>query len=928
MTPEEWRAAKSLLAKALELPADRRAAWLDSRCGDDPALRRELEALLSASDSDGFLDGEPRLPGPAIAAGEILGPYKVEKKLAEGGMGEVYQAFDDRLGRRVAIKVLPARLSRDASALLRFEREAKALAALSHPNILTIFDIGRSGGTAFAVTELLTGATLRQRLERGKLPVATAVDVAAQVARGLAVAHAAGIVHRDLKPENLFLTAGGGPVKILDFGIAFTAPRPGADAVSIARLTTESSIIGTARYMSPEQARGESCDHRSDILSLGAVLYEMLTGSPAFPGDTAAAALLAVVKLDPVPLGTLCPAASPQLVRLVHRCLDKEPDRRFQSASDLAFHLETLAEAPTAVTAPSTPAGRRRGLLRAAAVAGLLLAAAFLAGIFVQQNRGQSEPPRFQRLTFRRGSIHSARFTPDGQTIVYSAAWNGILHELFTTRVDSPESRPLGLPPAYLHAISPRGEMLVSLIRDWDGIPVGRNTLARVPLAGGAPRPILDAVRPLWVDWAPDGESLALLQDDKNGTRIEYPRGKVIWRSDEYAWDLRVAPAGDALAFCQSPGGNHTVVILDRAGKVLAQSGGWSSPPLVSGDESPRGCIAWAPGGQEVWFAASRPGGESGLYALTREGEVRPLLRVPGGDTLLLLDAARDGRALLAQVNVRSSLMVQAPGEREERDLSWFENSAMPVLSADGRWILFTEMGEGGGERGSVYFRGTDGSPAVRLGDGVALALSPDGRWALARSATDYRRLSLLPTGTGEPRALPPLPMAVSRAQWLPGGKQLLINGPEPRKGRQVYVMDIGAKTARPLTPAEAAARVSATSPDGSRFATWSRTDGVKIYSLTGGKPSGIPGVPPMGEEPIQWRADGRSLYLGRRVRDGSYSIDEVDLATGRRARWKELRVPDASAEVGFVRMTPDGKAYAYSSWTGLSTLYLVKGLR
>ncbi len=506
MTPEEWRAAKDLLAEALELQPDRRAAFLDSRCGDDPALRRELAALLRAADSDGFLDGEPPLPGPAIAVGEVLGPYRIEKKLAEGGMGEVYQAYDARLERRVAIKVLPARLSRDAAALLRSEREAKALAALSHPNILTIFDVGRHGGAAFAVTELLTGATLRQRLDRGKLPVAAAVDVAAQVARGLAAAHAAGIVHRDLKPENLFLTAGG-PVKILDFGIALTAPRPGPDALPL-RLTAENALIGTARYMSPEQARGESCDHRSDIFSLGAVLYEMLTGSPAFPGDTAPAALHAILELDPVPLGPLCPAASPQLVRLVHRCLDKEPARRCQSASDLAFHLETLAEVPATGTAPSTPAGRRRGLLRAGTVAGLLLAAAFLAGLLVQRHGGRSEPPTFQRLTFRRGYIHSARFAPDGQTIVYSASWNGSPFELFTTRVDSPESRPLGLPPAYLQAISPRGEMLVSLIRDLDGTPVGRHTLARVSLAGGAPRPLLEAIRSSWVDWAPDGESL------------------------------------------------------------------------------------------------------------------------------------------------------------------------------------------------------------------------------------------------------------------------------------------------------------------------------------------------------------------------------------------------------------------------------------
>ncbi len=357
MTPEEWREAKDLLAEALELPAGQRASFLDSRCGD-PALRRELEALLAASDGDGFLDGEPTLPNPAgavvpaippapaapaIDAGEILGPYRIEKKLGEGGMGEVYQALDSRLGRRVAIKVLPARLSQNASALKRFERETKALAALSHPNILAIFDVGRHGGTAFAVTELLTGATLRERLERGKLPVAAAVEIATQAARGLAVAHEAGIVHRDLKPENLFVTASG-QLKVLDFGIAaFTPLRDGEDEAF--RLTVDNAVIGTARYMSPEQAKGETCDHRSDIFSLGAVLYEMLTGSPAFPGETPLAAIHAVVELDPVPLETLCPAASPQLVRLVHRCLDKDPARRFQSASDLAFHLESLVAA-------------------------------------------------------------------------------------------------------------------------------------------------------------------------------------------------------------------------------------------------------------------------------------------------------------------------------------------------------------------------------------------------------------------------------------------------------------------------------------------------------------------------------------------------------------------------------------------------------
>ncbi|HEY4593329.1 MAG TPA: protein kinase, partial [Thermoanaerobaculia bacterium] len=644
-----------------------------------------------------------------------------------------------------------------------------------------------------------------------------------------------------------------------DFGIAaFTAPRDGAESTSL-RLTAENAVIGTVGYMSPEQAQGKSCDHRSDLFSLGAVLYEMLAGSPAFPGDTALAAFLAVINLEPAPLESLCPAASPLLARLVHRCLDKDPGRRFQSASDLAFHLESLGLAPVPSVSLATPGAsvrRRRGLLLAGAVAALLLAVDLLAGILVERRWGHDELPSFQRLTFRRGSVVNARFAPDGQAIVYSAFWDGRLAEIFTTRIDSPESRSLGLPYALFHSISPRGEMLIGLTQVSNGSFVGY-TLARMPLAGGAPRPFLESREPHWVDWAPDGETVAQLRFGDDGTHIEYPRGKAIWRSENYAWDLRVAPAGDALAFCEDRGGSqHAVVMLDRAGKVEARSDGWSTPAYLEWVR--RGCVAWGPDGKELWFAAARPGKESGLYALTREGKVRPLLRVPG--ELALYDVARDGRVLLTQVNRRTALVARAPGETQERNLSWFESSELADLSADGRWVLFTESGQGGGERTSVYLRGTDGSPAVRLGDGRALALSPDGHWALARSTTDPKRLFLLPTGAGEPQVLPPTSMDVIAAQWMPGGRELLIVGTEPGKGLRLYLMPVGAKAARPF--ARPGVNSVVPSPDGSRVAV-SSLDGLKIYPAGGGEPSAVPGFR-LGEEPIQWRADGRALYLAR----------------------------------------------------------------
>jgi Tol biopolymer transport system component len=556
-------------------------------------------------------------------------------------------------------------------------------------------------------------------------------------------------------------------------------------------------------------------------------------------------------------------------------------------------------------------------------VAGLLLAVvAFLAGL-AQRHWSRSDLPSFQRLTFRNGFIGNARFAPDGQTVVYSAVGNGV-YETFTTRTDSPESRSLGVPSALLQAISKRGEMLIGLAQ-WSHGTFAGYTLARMPLAGGAPRPFLESPLQHWVDWAPDGETFAVLRRSNDRAEIEYPHGKTIWSSESFAWDLRVAPAGDALAFCENQSGvRQAVVMLDRAGKLLARSEGWSVTPSL--EFVRRGCVAWGPDGKKLWFAAVRPGRDSGLYALSRDGKVRPLLRVPG--ELALYDVARDGRVLLTQVNRRVSLVARAPGEMQERSLSWFESSELADLSADGRWVLFTETGEGGGERTSVYLRATDGSPAVRLGEGLAVGLSPDGRWALARSATDAKHLFLLPTGAGEPRELPRTAMDVLGGQWMPDGRQLLVLGIEPGKGPRIYLMKVGAQEGRPLTPPGFVDYVP--SPDGSRVAVKSLDGSIKIYPTGDGAPSTVPGAG-IKEVPIQWRADGRALYLARlNFEDTNVRvIDEVDLATGKRRHWKDLRAAGGpNSVINNLVMTPDGQAYAYDARSALSTLYLVEGLR
>ncbi len=364
MTPEEWRRIREVLASALERPPGERAAFLEAACGGDAKIRREVESLLDADASEPTVVVTPGNaadalePRPELEPGTRLGPYEVRSLIGRGGMGEVYLAHDPRLGRDVAIKTMGPRLARDPRALGRFQREAAAIAALSHPGIVAIHDVGQEGLTSFFVTELLEGETLRQRLSRGPLPWSEAVAVVADVAEGLAMAHGRGILHRDLKPENLFLLADG-RVKILDFGLAWQAPAAtdGGALERSAHATASGTILGTLGYLSPEQIQARPSDPRSDLFSLGCVLSEMLSGKRPFQGETGADSMAAVLRdspLLPSHYGVSVPAG---LEAAIQRCLEKDPAHRFASARDLAQALRALLgpEGPTTMTAAHLP---------------------------------------------------------------------------------------------------------------------------------------------------------------------------------------------------------------------------------------------------------------------------------------------------------------------------------------------------------------------------------------------------------------------------------------------------------------------------------------------------------------------------------------------------------------------------------------------
>jgi tRNA A-37 threonylcarbamoyl transferase component Bud32 len=853
-----------------------------------------------------------------LAVGTRLGPYEILAALGAGGMGEVYRARDPRLGREVALKVLPSEVTGNEDRLLRFEQEARAAGGLNHPNIVAIYDVGHQDGVAYVVAELVEGGTLRQRLAEGPLPLRRALELSAQVAHGLAAAHARGIVHRDLKPENIALT-GDGRAKVLDFGLAkLGAPLPSGATESLnerptAELAPHSDpgrVVGTVGYMSPEQVRGQAVDHRSDIFSLGAILYEMLSGRRAFRGDSAADTITAVLKDEPADLsatGVVLPPAAEQVVR---HCLEKRPDERYQSARDLAFHLQALAAGGSAVGRIATPARRRRRTraLLAAALALMALAGAFAVGRWA----GRPQPGRFHQLTFRRGAITTARFAPDGDTIVYGAAFDGAPFQLYSTRATGPESRPLGLPEGNLMALSRQGELAVGLHYRFRGGHQFSGTLSRAPLSGGAPREMLEDVYE--ADWLPDGSDLVVIRSQDGRDRLEWPVGTTRYETAGWVSHARTSPRGSAVAFIdhpQYPDDGGSLVLLDaRGARVL--SAGWHSA---------RG-LAWTADGGRILMTASRAGRGRSLWSVDLSGQARLLAVAPG--PLTLQDVARDGRLLITRESARYEIAALAPGETRERDLSWLDGSMAEDLSDDGRTLLFYEGGEAGGSRSGVYVRGTDGSPAVRLGDGFAGELSPDKKWALAIQRPT--RLVLLPTGPGQPRDISPAGITdILWALWVPGGEAVIVNGAQEGRPVRSWWQDLRGGAARPITPEGLWARLA--SPDGRQVAAVGAGRRPSIVDLGTEEAREVRGARP-GDRPIRWSADGRVLDVFRRD-EMPCRIYRVDLVTGARVAWREVRPADTAGVVAVheMQMTADGRFYSYSYVRLSSELYLLDGV-
>src|SRR5579859_7948022 len=801
-----------------------------------------------------------------LSPGFKLGPYEIVESIGAGGMGEVYRARDSRLGRDVAVKVLPASLSRDAERLRRFEQEARAASALNHTNILTILDVGTHEGAPYLVMELLEGETLRERLtnptgRKSKsrhpssqpaagsgasssggpstgaagtgsgatgegassaqtgvaLPARKITDYGVQIANGLAAAHEKGIVHRDLKPENIFLTRDG-HVKILDFGLAKLTAVQGSGQVegeTISLATDPNVVMGTVGYMSPEQVRAQATDHRSDIFSFGAILYEMLTGKRAFHRTSSVETMSAILKEEPEEISAANRSVSPAFERVVNHCLEKDPAARFQSARDLAFALDAVSGvsgttgSQQALNQEAASSAEKRW--RLLALTGIAAAVLLAAGtFFLGRGAGVAKPPRFQRLTFRRGSPTAAHFGPDGQTVYYSAQWEGEPAEIYSVRPGGAESRSMGLPPnVNIVAISSTGQAAVLLDSGRLNAFQQRGTLAEMSLSGGAaPREIMKDVAE--ADWSADGKQLLVVRVEATKQVLEYPIGKKIYEAEGWIGNARLSPNGTQIAFLSHPLASDdmgTVTVMDLSGKTKTLTQNWVSA---------RG-LAWSSNGSEIWFTASDTGSSRGLYAVTLDGHVRALAAIPG--ELTLFDVDKNGRALITEESERVELATISTVTPGERELSWLDWSLYSDLSADGKTVLFTEAGEGGGPSYSVYLRKVDGSPAVNLGLGSAIALSPDGQWVVA--ADTHRQpiqALLLPTGAGQARQLSNDKLEVRVAAWLPDSKGLLLVAREPGKGLRVYLQMLDGTEARPLTPEGYGTIRGMVAPDGKTF--------------------------------------------------------------------------------------------------------------
>jgi serine/threonine protein kinase/Tol biopolymer transport system component len=804
MTGERWQEIRTVLEAALPMDSEKRRAYLDQACASDPSLRREVESLLAADKQaqTGFLESPPL--ARKLEKGTRLGEYEIQSLLGAGGMGEVYRARDLRLRRDVAVKVLPSVVSADPERLRRFEQEATAAAALNHPNILAVHQLGTYAGTPYLVSELLEGETLREQMRHGRIVPRRVIDYGVQIAHGLAAAHEKGVVHRDLKPENLFVTKDG-RVKILDFGLAkLTQAQPNSahSAPTMGGETEPGLVMGTVGYMSPEQVRGQAADHRADIFALGVILYEMLTGKRAFQKPTSPETMSAILNEDPPEISQVAPNLPLSLQRVVHRCLEKNPGQRFQSASDLAFALEAISDISQEAVSRTRGIKESKRAMVISAFEGLRRAIPFglaaigaLALIAYWWN-----PPQLPRVLSYAQITHDGRrkhptgiemsgSVTDGARLFFTegAGDQGLTPILAQVSSDGGETVPLQVPfeGSVILDISPSGSEL--LVVSFSDNPEMDHALWAVPALGGSPRR-LGGVKSLFAAWSPDGNKLVYAQgselylarsDGTDSHKLVTVPGIPGWVETYIPDSVRWSPDGERIRFSvQDP------KTLSFALWEVSADGSNLHPLLPEWNNPPAECCGvWSPDGRYFVFQSTR-NGRTDLWAirdkvnLFERASRKPMQLTAGPMSFLGPDVSRDGKKLFALgiQNKNELVRYDLVSKQFVRYLSGMSAEGVD-FSKDGQWVTYVAIPQGtlwrskldGSERSQLTF------PPLQV---ASPRWSPDGKQIafMARLPANLWQIYLVPAEGGSPQQVVSDRENEFEPDWSPSGNQLVFS--------------------------------------------------------------------------------------------------------------------------------------------------------
>ena len=867
-----------------------------------------------------------------LPPGARLGAYEVLARLGAGAMGEVYRAHDNRLGRDIAVKILPAEFADDPGRRRRFEQESRAASALSHPNIVSVYDVGDQDGVSFIVTELVDGESLRDLIERGPVPLRKTIDIGAQIADGLAAAHAAGVVHRDLKPENVMLTRDGRP-KILDFGLARYQPAAPADGSQT--MTQPGMVMGTAGYMSPEQVTGSPADARSDIFSLGIVLHEMLAGKLPFVRATTIETMSAILRDDPGELPGTLPAAMQQLIA---HCLEKEPARRFQSCNDLAFNLRAIAPGSSSGTVLAAAAVRPRRRLSAAtvvAVAFALVAAATLALLLTRPPRGADLAAyHFTPFATDAQPQHGAAWSPDGQNVAYVRDISGAPDEILVRSMSSP------VPSVVASASAPR-----SLFWSPDSLRVyftAEGGIWSVSRGGGEKQLVVKGDY-YCATLSPDGKTMAMWltvgAPDKTEPKVwlSSPPGNTPRKYEPVVFEsqgsftpvyMRFSPDGKQILVSLTRGGApHLWLLPFPAGKPRQIFAGFlaggdvpSIDWMPDGRHFAMGLVRAADAAQQLWMADSRQQTAAPLTA--GEGERGSPAVSPDG-AKIAFDSSGSNMDIVQIPVAGGPLRTLLATSRDEMFPVWFPKNAMFAYVTDrtGRQEIWLRNTEDGMERPLVTQQDFPGDQTLAL---LTLAISPGGsRIAYGRISNKHvGELWISPVAGGSPLRVGDGKAYEIAPSWSPDGKWLAFFSSE---GGLMKTAVGSNQPAVSLGVSEGCENPPQWSPDGAWIACGTGA-GVVLVSPDGGQRRTV------GKRRafIAWSPGGREIYALGRVEGGKWRFGAIDFRSG-----AERTIYEYGPEIQFaspynpsfpMSLSPDGKNIAATIANIRSDIWILDG--